>query len=477
MEAAASKLKKGISRQFSAGASLTKATTLTLWRQASALALGHQVSAARFAFGRQSSLDPNLDPNGSTKSNLSVPENLDSTMQLLFMASKGDIEGVEEVLKEGLDVNSIDLDGRTALHIAACEGHLEVIKMLLSWRANLNARDRWGSTPAADAKHYGNIEVYNLLRSRGAKVPRNAAKTPMSVSNPEEIPEYELNPLHLEFKRNVELSKGFHVAKWNGTKVSVKILDKDTLKDPESINTFRHELTILEKARHPNLVQFVGAITQNIPMMIVSEFHPKGDLGSYLEKKGRLSTHKALRFALDIARGMNYLHECKPDPIIHCDLNPKNIFRDDTNKLKVAGFGLIKMTQLSEDQYKLIDPINFSDSLYVAPEVYRNEIFGRSADAFSFGLILYEMIEGSPAFHPKPPNEVFKMICLEGLRPSFKNKPKHYLADSKELIEECWDPRHESRPIFSEIITRLSKMSSNCVRQNRWRDNFKLPWK
>jgi Ankyrin repeat len=53
---------------------------------------------------------------------------------------------VEELLKEGVDVNSIDLDGRTAMHIAACEGHLEVVKLLLQWRANVNARDRWGST-------------------------------------------------------------------------------------------------------------------------------------------------------------------------------------------------------------------------------------------------------------------------------------------------------------------------------------------
>lgn len=88
-------------------------------------------------------------------------------------------------------------------------------------------------------------------------------------------------------------------------------------------NTFKHELTLLEKVRHPNVVQFVGAVTQNMPMMIVIEHHPSGDLGSYLQKKGRLSPSKVLRFALDIARGMNYLHECKPDPIIHCLLMPK----------------------------------------------------------------------------------------------------------------------------------------------------------
>lgn len=45
-------------------------------------------------------------------------------------------------------------------------------------------------------------------------------------------------------------------------------------------NAFRQELMLLEKVRHPNVVQFVGAVTQNIPMMIVSEFHPRVSLVS-----------------------------------------------------------------------------------------------------------------------------------------------------------------------------------------------------
>lgn len=93
-------------------------------------------------------------------------------------------------------------------------------------------------------------------------------------------------------------------------------------------NAFKHELTLLERVRHPNVVQFVGAVTQNIPMMIVREYHSKvglpslflcifakyslffayinvdfqGDLASYLQKKGRLSPSKVLRFCHDIAR-------------------------------------------------------------------------------------------------------------------------------------------------------------------------------
>ncbi|KAJ6710550.1 SERINE/THREONINE-PROTEIN KINASE HT1-LIKE [Salix koriyanagi] len=40
-------------------------------------------------------------------------------------------------------------------------------------------------------------------------------------------------------------------------------------------NAFKHELTLLEKVRHPNVIQFVGAVTQNLPMMIVAEYHSK----------------------------------------------------------------------------------------------------------------------------------------------------------------------------------------------------------
>lgn len=309
-----------IRRQFSTG-SIKRSGRLSFRRQ---LSFDHKLSKAfRFSLGRQSSMDPNRKSSRRPREGLSVPEKLDCTMQLLFMASTGDVYGVEELLKEGIDVNSIDLDGRTALHIAACEGLLDVVKLLLSWKANIDARDRWGSTAAADAKFYGHTEVFNILKVRGARAPK-IKKTPMEVSNPGEVPEYELNPGEIQFRRGEEVLKGkYQVAKWNGTKVSVKILDKEWYSDSNRIKAFKHELTLLEKVRHPNVVQLVGAVTQNIPMMIVSEYHSKGDLRSYLQKRGRLQLHKALRFSLDIARGMNYLHQCKPEPIVHCNLKLK----------------------------------------------------------------------------------------------------------------------------------------------------------
>ncbi|KAJ6734101.1 SERINE/THREONINE-PROTEIN KINASE TNNI3K-RELATED, partial [Salix purpurea] len=58
----------------------------------------------------------------------------------------------------------------------------------------------------------------------------------------------------------------------------------------------------------------------------------------------------------------------------------------------------------------------------MAPEIYNDEIFDRSADAYSFGVILYEMLEGVQPFHPKTPEEAVKLMCLEKKRPQFKIK-------------------------------------------------------
>lgn len=139
----------------------------------------------------------------------------------------------------------------------------------------------------------------------------------------------------------------------------------------------------------------------------------------------------------------------------------------------------MNLSKVSSDKVRLENAKAQIDnfSLYTAPELYKDEVFDTSVDAFSFGLILYEMIEGAPAFHPKSPEEASKMICLDRLRPPLKIKSKSYPLDVKELIEECWNPEPVIRPTFSEIIIRLDKVYAICAKQGRWKDTFKLPWK
>ncbi|PIA25930.1 hypothetical protein AQUCO_10200003v1 [Aquilegia coerulea] len=305
-----------------------------------------KIQQPRKTLVKQSSLAPEReDGTKLVKDELEVTESVEPTVRLMYLVNEGDLEGINELLDLGTNVNFSDIDGRTALHIAACQGRTDVVELLIRRGAQIDPKDCWGSTPLADAIYYKNHDVIKLLEKHGAK----PLMAPMHVNHRREIPEYEIDPKELDFTNTVDLTKGtFRTALWRGIKVAVKVIGEDVISDEDKVSAFRDELELLQKIRHPNVVQFLGAVTQSSPMMIVTEYLPKGDLRAFLKSKGALKQTTAVKFALDIARGMNYLHENKPEAIIHRDLEPSNILRDDSGHLKVADFGLSKLLKVAK---------------------------------------------------------------------------------------------------------------------------------
>nr|GMD87784.1 serine/threonine-protein kinase HT1-like [Ipomoea batatas] len=444
-----------------------------------------QKTPVRFTLGKQSSLAPErvvdewLD--GKEDGEDGVLD-IDPRVRLMYSANEGDLEGIKEILESGIDVNSPDIDFRTALHVAACQGFTDVAQLLLDNGAKVDPKDRWGSTPLADAIHYKNHDMIKLLEKHGARPP----VAPTQVKNARQVPEYEIRPDELDFSNSIELSKGtFHIASWRGTQVAVKKFGEEVITDEEKVKAFIDELTLLQKIRHPNVVQFLGAVTQSSPMMIVMEYLPKGDLRTYLDTNGPLKPTKALRFAMDIARGMNYLHENKPEAIIHRDLEPSNVLRDDTGHLKVADFGVSKLVKVTNRVIREDRPLACDETScrYVAPEVFKNEEYDTKVDVFSFALILQEMIEGCPPFRAKKDNEVPKSYAAKQ-RPPFKASAKFYAHGLKELIEECWNEKPSQRPTFKQIIPRLESIYIKFVQKRHWKvrplkcfHNFEAMWR
>lgn len=98
----------------------------------------------------------------------------------------------------------------------------------------------------------------------------------------------------------------------------------------------------MEALRHPNIVMFLGACTKPPNFAIVLEYCVRGSLWSTIQNLDiQLSWEDRRRFALDTARGVNYLHTCSP-PIIHRDLKSLNLLLDDSYKVKLADFGWTK---------------------------------------------------------------------------------------------------------------------------------------
>ncbi|MBA0585970.1 hypothetical protein Gorai_016726, partial [Gossypium raimondii] len=191
-------------------------------------------------------------------------------------------------------------------------------------------------------------------------------------------------------------------ASWRGTPVAVKRILPSLSDDRLVIQDFRHEVNLLVKLRHPNVVQFLGAVTDKKPLMLITEYLRGGDLHQYLKEKNGLNSSAAINFALDIARNVLLVNS-------------------SADHLKVGDFGLSKLikVQNSHDVYKMTGETG--SYRYMAPEVFKHRKYDKKVDVFSFAMILYEMIEGEPPFSNHEPYEAAKLVA-EGHRPNFRSK-------------------------------------------------------
>jgi len=121
---------------------------------------------------------------------------------------------------------------------------------------------------------------------------------------------------------------------WFGSDVAVKVFCKQEYSE-EMIDTFRQEVSLMKKLRHPNIILFMGAVASPERLCIVTEFLPRGSLFRLLQKNAaKLDPRRRVHMAIDIARGMNYLHHCSP-PIVHRDLKSSNLLVDKNWNVKV----------------------------------------------------------------------------------------------------------------------------------------------
>ncbi|RLW55109.1 MAG: hypothetical protein B6D70_14545 [gamma proteobacterium symbiont of Stewartia floridana] len=104
---------------------------------------------------------------------------------LLAAATSGEVDRVNDLLSQGVDVNTKNPTGRSVLHIAAFNGNLQTVRALLAAGADANLADGAGLTPLMEAASFGHLEVVRLLIQRGADVNAadQAGNTPLTLSN------------------------------------------------------------------------------------------------------------------------------------------------------------------------------------------------------------------------------------------------------------------------------------------------------
>ncbi|XP_050369694.1 integrin-linked protein kinase 1-like isoform X1 [Argentina anserina] len=379
--------------------------------------------------------------------------------RLLYCSSKGDRAGVMLELEKGVEPDLGDYDKRTALHLASCEGCTEIVVLLLQKGADVNCKDRWGRTPLSDARSFGHDGICKILEDRGGIDP---------VGLDSHLPCYVISYKEVNMDEATLIGEGaygeIYLVKWRGTEVAAKTIRPSIASKPTVKDLFLKELALWQRLRHPNIVQFLGVMKHPDRLIFLTEFLCNGSLHDILKKKGRLDLQTVIGYALDIARGMNYLHEHKPRPIIHRDLTPRNVLQDEAGRLKVTDFGLSKIAQHNDvSGYKMTG--RTGSYRYMAPEVYRRESYGKSIDIFSFALIVHEMFLGGPPNLAEDPEQIADKRAYEHSRPPLYSYL--YPERIRSLLKNCWHPNPDCRPTFKEIILHLEEIQENTQVKRR----------
>ncbi|XP_031283897.1 integrin-linked protein kinase 1-like isoform X2 [Pistacia vera] len=367
--------------------------------------------------------------------------------RLLYCSSKGDRAGVLQELEKGVEPNLADYDKRTALHLASSEGRAEIVLLLLETGADVNSLDRWGRTPLSDAHSFGHEVICKILEAKGGIDP---------VGLDSQTPCYEIHHTEVDMDEAILIGQGaygeVYLVKWRGTEVAAKTIRSSIASNSRVRSSFMKELGLWQTLRHPNIVQFLGVLKHSQRLIFLTEYLRNGSLHDILKKRGRIDPPTAVSYSLDIARGMNYLHQHKPHAIIHRDLTPSNVLQGEAGRLKVTDFGLSKIAQ-EKDSYGYKMTGETGSYRYMAPEVYRRESYGKSVDVFSFAVIVYEMFQGGPTNTAETGIQIADKRAYEDSRPPLSSTL--YPEPIKALLQDCWHKNPDCRPTFEEIISRL----------------------
>lgn len=241
-------------------------------------------------------------------------------------------------------------------------------------------------------------------------------------------------------------------AEWHHSDVAVKVLaDQDFHED--KLKEFLREVSIMKRVRHPNVVLFMGAVTKSPHLSIVTEYLPRGSLYRLINKASSgelLDKRRRLRMALDVAKGINYLH-CLNPPIVHWDLKSPNLLVDKNWSVKVCDFGL---SQFKANTFISSKSVAGTPE-WMAPEFLRGEPTNEKSDVYSFGVILWELLTMQLPWTGLSPAQVVGAVAFQNRRLTIPQNTSPELAS---LVEACWANDPKQRPSFSSIVDSLKKM-------------------
>jgi len=226
----------------------------------------------------------------------------------------------------------------------------------------------------------------------------------------------------------------------SGEILAVKVLSNNSKQGEKE---FHNEVLLLGRLHHRNLVNLVGYCADKGQHMLLYAYMPNGSLASHLhgEKSAPLKWNLRVNIALDVARGLEYLHDGAVPPVVHRDIKSPNILLDQSMQARVADFGLSREEMVTRNGSNIRGTYGYLD-----PEYVSTRSFTKKSDVYSYGVLLFELIAGR-----NPQQGLMEYVELAAIN-----------ADGKTGWEEIADSRLEGAFDLEELND-MAAIAYRCV--------------
>ncbi|GFP89964.1 probable leucine-rich repeat receptor-like serine/threonine-protein kinase at5g15730 [Phtheirospermum japonicum] len=226
----------------------------------------------------------------------------------------------------------------------------------------------------------------------------------------------------------------------SGETVAVKVLATDSKQGEKEFQT---EVMLLARLHHRNLVNLVGYCAEKSQHMLIYVYMIRGSLASHLynEKLGALQWELRVQIAIDVARGLEYLHDGAVPPVIHRDIKSSNILLDQCMRARVADFGLSREEMVSKQVCNIRGTFGYLD-----PEYVSTRSFTKKSDVYSYGVLLFELIAAR-----NPQRGLMEYVELAAMS-----------TEGKVGWEEIADPRLDGK-FDVEELNEVAALAHKCV--------------
>ncbi|KAH9653605.1 protein kinase domain-containing protein [Citrus sinensis] len=238
------------------------------------------------------------------------------------------------------------------------------------------------------------------------------------------------------------------------TPVAIKVLRPDAA---QGRSQFQQEVEVLCNIRHPNMVLLLGACPEF--GCLIYEYMANGSLEDRLFRRGGspvLPWQIRFRIAAEIATALLFLHQTKPEPLVHRDLKPGNILLDRNYVSKISDVGLARLVPPavadSVTQYRMTSAAG--TFCYIDPEYQQTGMLGVKSDVYSLGILLLQIITAKPpmGLAHQVERSIENGTFDETLDPAVPDWPVEEALILAKLALQCAELRRKDRPDLGKVV-------------------------